>query len=52
MKMNKWIKRIFKVVFVLFVVGFIFSSILYYNGADVAELTKNKIVVIDLECHL
>jgi protease-4 len=49
MKMNKWIKRIFKVVFVLFVVGFIFSSILYYNGADVAELTKNKIVVIDLE---
>ncbi|UOD34962.1 signal peptide peptidase SppA [Deferribacteraceae bacterium V6Fe1] len=47
--MKKWGKRLFKLVFVIFVVGFIFSAILYYTGNDVGEFAKNKIVVIDLQ---
>lgn len=47
--MKKWFKRFLKIIFIIFVVGFIFSSILYYNKSDVIELSKNKIVVIDLE---
>lgn len=47
--MKKWFNRFLKIIFIIFVVGFIFSSILYYNKSDVIELSKNKIVVIDLE---
>lgn len=47
--MKKWFNKFLKIIFIIFVVGFIFSSILYYNKSDVIELSKNKIVVIDLE---
>ncbi|MCB4203659.1 signal peptide peptidase SppA [Deferribacterales bacterium Es71-Z0220] len=47
--MKKWGKRLFKLIFVIFIVGFIFSAILYYTGNDVSEFSKNKIVVIDLQ---
>jgi len=47
--MKKWGKRLFKIIFIIFIVGFIFSAILYYTGNNVSEFTKNKIVVIDLE---
>lgn len=44
----KWLKILFKLLFIIIVIGFVVSALFYYTKKDISEFTGDKIVVLDL----
>jgi len=44
----KWLKILFKLLFIIIVIGFVVSALFYYTKKEISEFTGDKIVVLDL----
>jgi protease-4 len=44
----KWLKILFKLLFIIVFIGFVLSALFYYTKTDLSEFTSDKIVVLDL----